>query len=245
MSTTSKGRFGRLGPFLVVVPALVVVGGLGFSTLGGFSAALVAGGVGLGWGLFLGFIARRVARSESRRAALANASVFLITLAMGLMAGGGLPYQLLLSAGLSTPSTTFTIVHPPFAGTSNLFIITMNSLMEWLLIPAALFLNWHIPKRRTLIVIAAAAFYAMRVWSYVYFVPNIFEFGALPPDGPFSAEIVEQFRMWVNLSWLRFAIQDALTYLLLLLAAFVPASASASFRKLAGEKAVEKETQSA
>jgi hypothetical protein len=245
MSTTSKGRFGRLGPFLVVVPALVVVGGLGFSTLGGFSAALVAGGVGLGWALFLGFIAMRLARSESRRAALANASVFLATLGAGLMAGGALLQQMLVSAGLGAPSTTFTMIHPPFGGSFSLFIITMNSLMEWLLIPAALFCNWHIPKRRTLIVIAAVAFYAMRLWSYIYFVPNIFEFGALPPDGPFSAEVVEQFRMWVNLSWLRFAIQDALTYLLLLLAAFVPASASASFRKLAGEKAVEKETQSA
>ena len=244
MSTTSKGRFGRLGPFMVVVPALVVVGGLGFSTLGGFSAALVAGGVGLGWALFLGFIAMRLAPSESRRAALANASVFLATLGAGLMAGGALLQQMLVSAGLGAPSTTFTMVHPPFGGSFSLFI-TMNSLMEWLLMPMALFCNWHIPKRRTFIVIAAVAFYAMRLWSYIYFVPNIFEFGALPPDGPFSAEIVEQFRMWVNLSWLRFAIQDALTYLLLLLAAFVPASASASFRKLAGEKAVEKETQSA
>jgi hypothetical protein len=132
----------------------------------------------------------------------------------------------------------------PFGGSFSLFI-TMNSLMEWLLMPVALFLNWHIPKRRTFIVIAAVAFYAMRLWSYIYFVPNIFEFGALPPDGPFSAEIVEQFRMWVNLSWLRFAIQDALTYLLLLLAAFVPASATGTFRKPTGEKAVEKEAQSA
>jgi hypothetical protein len=245
VSTTNKGRFGRLGPFLVVVPALVVVSAIGFSTLGGIGAALVAGSLALGWSLFLGFIAMRLARSESRKAALANGSVFLATLALGVMASGRLPSQLLLSAGLSTPSTTFTIVHPPFAGTSNLFIITMNSLMEWLLIPAALFLNWHIPKRRTLIVIAAAAFYAMRVWSYVYFVPNIFEFGALPPDGPFSAEVVERFRMWVNLNWLRFAIQDVLTYLLFLLAAFVPASATSTFRKLAGEKAVEREAQSA
>jgi hypothetical protein len=245
VSTTSKERFGRLGPFLVVVPALVAVGGAGFSTLGGFSAALVAGGVGLGWGLFLGFIAMRLARSESRRAALANASVFLATLGAGLMAGGALLQQMLASAGLGTPSTTFTIVHPPFGGSFSLFIITMNSLMEWLLMPVALFCNWHIPKRRTYIVIAAAAFYAMRLWSYIYFVPNIFEFGAIPPDGPFSAEIVERFRMWVNLSWLRFAIQDALTYLLLLLAAFVPASASANFRKPTGERAVEREAQGA
>jgi hypothetical protein len=172
-------------------------------------------------------------------------SVFFATLGSGLMAGGALLEMMLLSAGLGTPSTTFIMIHPPFGGSFNFFIITMNSLMEWLLIPAALFLNWHIPERRTLIVLAAVAFYAMRVWSYIYFVPNIFEFGALPPDGPFSAELVERFRMWVNLSWLRFAIQDLLTYLLFLLAAFVPASASGNRRKLAGEKAVEKEAQSA
>jgi hypothetical protein len=239
VSTKNKERFGQLGPLLVVVPALTVVGGLGFSTLGGFGAALIAGGVGLGWGLLLGFIATRLSRRESSRSALANASMFLATLASGVMAGGALLQQMLLSAGLGTPSTTFTMIHPPFGGSFSLFIITLNSLMEWLLIPVALFLNWHIPKRRTLIVFAAAMFYAMRVWTYIYFVPNIFEFGALPPDGPFSAEVVERFRTWVNLSWLRFALQDALIYLLFLLAAFVPASANGRFRKLAGEKAVE------
>jgi hypothetical protein len=246
VSTKNKVRFDRLGPFVVVVPALVGVGGVGFSTLGGFSAAVLAGGVGLGWALLLGFMASRLlARSESTRAALANASVFVATLGAGLMVGGSLLQQMLLSAGLSTPSTTFTIVHPPFGGSFSLFIITLNSLMEWLLMPVALFCNWHIPKRRTLIVIAAVAFYVMRLWSYIYFVPNIFEFGALPAEGAFSAEIVKQFRMWVNLSWLRFAIQDLLPYLLLLLAAFVPASARDYFRKPAGEKAVRKEAQGA
>ena len=245
MSTTNEERYGRVGPFLVVVPALVVVGGVGFSTLGGFSAALIAGSLALGWSLFLGFITMRLARREGWRPALANASVFLAALGAGLMAGGSLLEMMLLSAGLGSPSTTFTMIHPPFGGSFNLFIITLNSLMEWLLMPVALFLNWHIPKRRTFIVIAAAAFYAMRLWSYVYFVPNIFEFGALPPDGPFSAEIVERFRIWVNLSWLRFAIQDILPYLLFLLAAFVPASASDNFRKPAGEKPVEREAQGA
>jgi hypothetical protein len=244
VSTRNKERFGRLGPFLVVGPALSVVGGLGFSALGGFGAALIAGGVGLGWALLLGFIATRLSRRESRRPALANVSVFFATLGSGLMAGGALLEMTLLSAGLSTPSTTFTMIHPPFGGSFNLFIITLNSLMEWLLIPAALFLNWHIPRRRTLIVIAAVVYYAMRVWSYIYFVPNIFEFGALPPDGPFSAEVVERFRIWVNLSWLRFGV-DLSTNVLFVLAAFVPASAYGTFRKLAGEKAVEREVQSA
>jgi hypothetical protein len=116
--------------------------------------------------------------------------------------------------------------------------------MEWLLIPGALFCNWHIPKRRTFIVIAAAVFYAMRLWSYIYFVPNIFEFATIPPDGPFSTELVERFRLWVNLSWLRLGF-DVLTNLLFLLAAFVPAASHGTFRKLAGERAVENGVQSA
>ena len=100
------------------------------------------------------------------------------------------------------------------------------------------------PKRRTLIVIAAVVYYAMRVWTYVYFVPNIFEFGALPPDGPFSAEVVERFRIWVNLSWLRFGF-DISTNLLFLLSAFVPVSPDGNLRKLGGEKAAEREVQNA
>jgi len=245
VSTMKTTLWDRRGPFLVVVPATTAIGALGATALGSVTAALLGAVAGLGWGLLLGFIAMRLTRRESRRPALANVSVFLAALGSGLLAGGALLVLLLLSAGLGAPSTTFAMIHPPFGGSFNLFIITLNSLMEWLLIPAALFLNWRIPKRRTLIVIAAVVYYAMRVWTYVYFVPNIFEFGELPPDGPFSAEVVERFRMWVNLNWLRFAIQDVLTYLLFLLAAFVPASATSTFRKLAGEKAVEREAQSA
>jgi hypothetical protein len=91
----------------------------------------------------------------------------------------------------------------------------------------------------------AVVYYAMRIWTYVYFVPNIYEFGAIPPDGPFSAEVVERFRIWVNLSWLRFAIQDVLTYLLFLLSAFVPVSPDGNLRKLGGGKAAESEVQNA
>jgi hypothetical protein len=234
----------RHGPFLVVVPATTAIGALGATALGSVTAALLGAVAGLGWGLLLGFIAMRLARSERRRPGLANVSVFLAALASGVMAGGALLVLMLLSAGLGAPSTSFTIIHPPFGGSFNLFIITLNSLMEWLLIPAALFLNWHIPKRRTLIVIAAVVYYAMRVWTYIYFVPNIFEFGAIPPDGPFSAEVVERFRIWVNLSWLRFGF-DISTNLLFLLCAFVPVSPDGNLRKLGGEKAAEREVQNA
>ena len=244
MSTMKTTLWDRRGPFLVVVPATTAIGALGATALGSVTAALLGAVAGLGWGLLLGFIAMRLTRRESRRPALANVSVFLAALGSGLLAGGALLVLLLLSAGLGAPSTTFAMIHPPFGGSFNLFIITLNSLMEWLLIPAALFLNWRIPKRRTLIVIAAVVYYAMRVWTYVYFVPNIFEFGELPPDGPFSAEVVERFRIWVNLSWLRFGF-DLSTNLLFLLSAFVPVSPDGNLRKLGGGKAAEREVQNA
>ncbi len=105
-----------------------------------------------------------------------------------------------------------------------------------------MFLNWRIPKRRTLIVVAAVIYYAMRVWSYIYFVPTIFELGAMPPGAPVSAEVVERFRVWVNLSWIRGAI-DISTYLLFLLAAFIPASSNGTSPKLAGGEAGMKKDQ--
>ena len=236
MSTTNEKRHGRLGPFLIVVPATTVLGLLESALFGSVAAALVGAVVGLGWGLLLGFIATRLSRRESRRPYLANASMFVAVLASGMLSGGSLLYLMLSSAGLSAPSTSFTLVHPPFGGRFDLFIITFNTLLEWLLIPAALFLNWRIPKRRTLIVIAAVVYYAMRVWTYIYFVPIIFEFGAMQPDAPVSAEVLERFRVWVNLSWIRGAI-DISTYLLFLLAAFFPASSDGDSRKLADGEA--------
>ena len=243
MSTKNEERRDRLGPFLIVVPTLTVVGALGFSVLGGIGAALVAAVVGVGWGLLLGYIATRLNRRESWRVNLANVSVFLAVLASGMLSGGGLLDQMLSSAGLSTPSTSFTIYHPPFGGSLNLFLITFNTLLEWLLIPAALFLNWRIPKRRTLIVIAAVIYYAMRAWTYIYFVPTVFEFEAMSTVAPMSAEDVERFRLWVNLSWIRGVI-DISTYILFLLAAFIPAWSNGNSRKLAGEETGMEEVQS-
>src|SRR5215217_5753210 len=144
----------RRGPFLVVVPATTAIGALGATALGSVTAALLGAVAGLGWGLFLRFIATRLTRRESWSPALANVSVFPAALGSGLLAGGALLVLLLLSAGLGAPSTTFTMIHPPFGGSFNLFIITLFSLMKWLLIPATLFPNSPFPRRRTGLAIA-------------------------------------------------------------------------------------------
>jgi hypothetical protein len=48
----------------------------------------------------------------------------------------------------------------------------LNSALEWLLIPLALLSNWRLPRRRVLLLTAAARYYVTRVWSYVYIIPR-------------------------------------------------------------------------
>src|SRR5215204_4575336 len=102
VSTMKTTRWDCRGPLLVVVPATTVIGALGATALGSVTAALLGAVAGLVWGLLLGFIATRLARSESRRPGLANVSVFLAALCSGMLAGGALLVQMLMNAGLST-----------------------------------------------------------------------------------------------------------------------------------------------
>lgn len=101
------------------------------------------------------------------------------------------------------------------------FFLIFNTLMEWLVISAALSLNWHLPRRRALIAAGALLYYAARAWTYVYFVPNIFEFMTTPAGAALSAELTGRVREWVLLSWIRTGI-DGLLAVLFLLAAATP-----------------------
>jgi hypothetical protein len=115
------------------------------------------------------------------------------------------------------------LVRSPIGDAEALPYYLLNTPMEWLLIPAALLLNARIPKRRTLILIAAMIFFAMRVWSYLYFVPDILGWNQGTIGQPLSADQLEQAALWVDLSWIRLG-ADAVMALLLLGAAFVPAA---------------------
>lgn len=84
------------------------------------------------------------------------------------------------------------------------------------------FLNWHIPRRRVLLIVAAVTYYAMRVWTYFYFAPTILALTD-PAAGPPSSADVELLSHWLDLDLIRGIIQDILSALLFFMAAFVPA----------------------
>jgi hypothetical protein len=210
---------GWIGPFLVVVPATTVMG----MFTGGFLGSPVAGAaIGLAVGLLEGLVAAFISRRKSWRTRLADAPVLLAGLVAGVLFGGGLLSQLWMNqVWIASPPSSFELIQPPIGNGLNAFFILFNSLMEWVLIPAAIFFNWRIPKRRTLIVATALIYYGMRVWTYLYFAPEIMTFYEISPSGPFSPELAERAQRWVTLSWYRVAI-DGLVNSLFFLAAFIP-----------------------
>jgi hypothetical protein len=88
---------------------------------------------------------------------------------------------------------------------------------------ATLFVNWHIAARRRPLITGAFVYYISRVWTYVYFVPAIFRLMELPLESSLSADLASQIAHWVNLSWIRCAVNGALALLLLFAALRPPA----------------------
>ena len=224
----------RLAPVLIVAVATTTMGAFAGSFAGG---PVLGAAFGLAWGLALGAIATRVSRPARRRAALANGALLAASLVAGILFGFGLLDLSLHSRLLAEqPQDIATLIHPPLGDVFMVGLIALNSCLEWLLLPVLVLLNWQVPNRRTLVVVAAALYYAMRVWSYLYFVPHIFDWAELPAGQPFSAEQLDQIRVWVGLSWVRGAV-DGLMFVLLLVAMLVPASVVLGRRQAAAPAA--------
>jgi hypothetical protein len=231
---TSMDRDRRLAPILAVAVATTTMGAFAGSFAGG---PVLGAALGLAWGLALGAIATRLSRPARRRPFLANGALLAASLVAGILFGFGLLDLSLHSRLLSTsPQDIGILIHPPLGDVFMVGLIALNSSLEWLLLPVLVLLNWQVPNRRTLVVVAAALYYAMRVWSYLYFVPHIFDWGEQPLGQPFSAEQLDQIRTWVGLSWVRGAV-DGLLFVLLLVAMLVPASAAMARRPPPAEPA--------
>jgi hypothetical protein len=228
MSTYDVRSLGRFGPYLVAVPFLTVIFGfygtfLPFGVLGMLGMALG----GLLWALVLGFIAGRLARRESWLARLANASLFVGIIAVGLTIGGGFMYASMMDAALGEPSTTNAVLSALMQPAVPYFII-LNTTMELLLVPLLVFWNWNIgPRRKALVLIGVAAYLAMRVWTYLVFAEMRLDISQQTLSAAdvawFEQTLATDFRIVLN----------SITFTCFLLAAFVPASPPTLLRKTA------------
>jgi hypothetical protein len=97
------------------------------------------------------------------------------------------------------------------------YYIVVNTLMEALIIPLVVFLNWHIPTRRALILIAVFVYFVMRVWTYITYGEMRLEIST----HPLSTADVEWFKETLRNDYR--GVLNMITQVAFILTAFVPA----------------------
>lgn len=148
--------------------ATVVTGGFNLSEVAPLPLALLAGAA---WGAALGVVCSWLRGKPALGAWLEDAFVALGTVGFAFAGCGGLMAILLLNGALDSSSVTGQTLERTFLP-SIPYYIAVNSVLEILLIPGVIVLAWRPGVRRVLVLAAAALYFAMRVWTYLAFVPS-------------------------------------------------------------------------
>jgi hypothetical protein len=157
-----------LTPFLLAVPFTATI--TGAFNLSDFLPFPVAVAVGAGWGIMVGTAATWLRSRPKPAAWVEDSLVFIGAIALAFAACGGVMALLMLNGALSSSSLTGETLEAMFLPMIP-YYIAANAPLELVIIPALLFLSWRAGRRRVLIVVGAALYFGLRVWTYVAYVP--------------------------------------------------------------------------
>jgi hypothetical protein len=201
-------------PFYFVVPVTTALFAMESTALHlGILGAVGGAVLGFVWSVLLGCSVARIQQNGDCRVHSANATVFVAIIACGLLLGGGVMYGLLMTAAADAPPNVLSAMMQPTIP----YFIVVNTLMEWLVVPAMLFSNWHSAARRPSLLIASALYITMRVWTYSTYASQRLEISGRP----LSPEDIDWFRRTLSVDYR--GVLNALAQVFLLRAAFIPA----------------------
>ncbi len=166
---------------------------------------------------FLKAIANPVEYKKARGSqSLTNIPLVIGIIATGLLTGGGFIYTFMMKAALDEPSTTYAVLSAIMKSAVPYYII-INTLMELLVIPFIIFLNWNTnPTRRNYIIIGFATYFVLRIWTYLVFAETRLEIS----QRTLSAADIEWFKQTLATDYR--VILDLFTQVFFILAARVP-----------------------
>ncbi|QVQ50899.1 hypothetical protein J4H86_18830 [Spiractinospora alimapuensis] len=200
-------------------PALLLIpfASTGFGAVSGVAvdASLPLAGFGLVWGVIAMLLAPRLAARGQRSPRWAQIPLY-VACAIAFMSLGAA-----ILGDLLTPDaqSAFEFTRIPAFG---FYFMTVHLTFEWVLLPAAVMLNWHDRGRRTLLLVAMVAFYGMRMVSAVYFAPTAMAWGQLPADTVVTGQLLAEVEAWTALNWVRRVFQELLVTALLVVATLRP-----------------------
>lgn len=134
----------------------------------------------------------------------AEAWLLITTLIYFIMNGAGIfETAVIIPKWSKNPPDSLQLFKGEYGVDLKFFWIAMHSIHEITFIVAIVFC-WNIPGVREMMLLLFAVHFGVRVWTLVYFVPNIIEFqkianGISQP----TPDLAARARRWKNLNYLR------------------------------------------
>lgn len=132
--------------------------------------------------------------------------LFTTTLAYFLMNGAQIFETLvLIPKWTATPPKSFTLLADKNGMSLKTFWIILHSLHEIIFILAIVFC-WKLVAIRNGLLILFAIHFAARVWTILYFAPNIIDFQRIADEPNSGQGLARRTSLWQTLNYLRVAI---------------------------------------
>jgi hypothetical protein len=153
------------------------------------------------------------------RAMVAKWSLVLLCASMGAAIGGGLyEHIVLMPIWSASPPSSFTLIQPGTGVPLQRFWIPVHTAIT-VFVLLAVITAWREVKVRRLLLIGVASYVVMRVWSGVFFIPEMLAFQQVPPGTPASAALSARVERWTSMTVWREPL-DVISFLSFSLALF-------------------------
>jgi hypothetical protein len=151
------------------------------------------------------------------RTVIALSSLIMLCFSLAIAIGGGLFESIVLAPMWSrSPPSSFSIIQPGTGIPLQRFWIPVHVAIT-LFIVLALVMTWRDRTVRRLLVIAGISYAVMRVWSALFFIPEMLAFQKVSLDSAPSAELAGRVARWTFWTWFREPL-DTISFLCALLA---------------------------
>jgi len=136
----------------------------------------------------------------------AESGLFITILAYFLLNGAQLfETAVLVPKWTAAPPQSFQLFKAPYGADLKTFWIVAHSIHEVTFLLAIAFC-WKIDPVRNGLLFLFALHAVLRVWTLLYFAPNIIEFQAIANGKPFTMDLLSRTKQWRTLNYLRVGI---------------------------------------
>jgi len=215
-----KRFFTEDGRPVVFVLLMIIFGFYGSMIHMGIIGNLLGLLLGFSWAVVISLIGMLLRKPKSWRPKLANGTLIGMIVALGLLSGAGIMYIGMMTEALNQASLNNSMLSALMQPAVP-YYITMNSLIEMVIVPLLILCNWNgSAKRKAFMIAGLAVWLAMRIWTFLAYAEMRLDVS----QGTLSAADIEWFKQTLAVDY-RYVL-ELIAEVLLILAAINPFASS-------------------